>query len=490
MATLQFYRNKYYYPHYSHSISTYGAPMECTPVGMNFKSGALRVKGDMTDFMECNYLAFTRDGVTLYAWIDDVQYLTQDSFQVTYSVDAWRTYKNKINLGKQFIARRPQESILYDKLLGGSTDYPEIDSLRYPIGDPGKRVFVVQVRAGEDETFSNSPVNPTPYQFYMKEFDFNNWTSDPAIEQLMSTLSGGAETQNIVTMYSIPYMDLSSLTGAPLNVVTASGTTTVNGFKGLTDEDPKTLLHNVTPIQFTDDDIKYLLRTDHSVQLVVPEAGVIDIPDELLTRPDLGLRQDIDLFSGASNYMLVTGDGGYTGEVFTQSVRGSSISSIPIVSDPYDTYMSQNQNALATSLIGDVASIAGGVAIAAGAPGIGTAIGGGSVLSGINGIINRSAGIKDSTSQYSNPPAFLGTALVSNYNQSFWIVTRKTGVENATEVHSNFGYPWNLVGALSFPSSGYIQTQGCAVMSTDGSVPRWAMTEINGMFNNGVLVHA
>ena len=154
-----------------------------------------------------------------------------------------------------------------------------------------------------------------------------------------------------------------------------------------------------------------------------------------------------------------------------------------------DTYLSQNQNALATSLMGDVASIIGGAAAAVGAPGIGTALGAASIQSGVNGIIQRNAAAQDAGSRYSNPPAFLGTALAANYNQQYWIVVTKTRVENESLVHTNFGYQWGRIGSLSFPSSGFIQTEGCAVKTTDGSVPKWALDEINSNFNNGIQVH-
>jgi hypothetical protein len=485
VATLQFYKNQYRYPHYSNSLTSYGAPMECTPVGMNFKSGTLRVKGDMLDFMSCNYLAFTRDGITLYAWIDDVKFRTEDSFEVTYSVDGWRTYKSKINLGTQFVARQPQATSKRDPLLGRSVDYPEISVSKQNIGSPTKRIFVVQVRAGSGEIFSRSPVNPTPYQFFMVEYDLNNWTATTALDNLMSNLSASAETQNIVTMYSIPYMNISGLTTNSLPILRPSGVTQIEGFKMLRGEDPKPLLSIETPIYKDMTNMDSLLRVSHSVSIVIPEAGIISIPDELLVKSDLVLRQDVDLFSGASNYMLGAG-----GTYYTQSARGSSISSIPIVSDPLDTYLSQNQNALATSLIGDVASIAGGMALSAGLGPVGTAIGAGSAMQGVNNIINRGAGLLDKANATpSNPPAFLGTALASNFNQTFWVITSKTGVENDVAVHENFGYPINLIKPLVFPTSGFIQTEGCAVMSTDGSVPRWALDDINANFNNGILVH-
>lgn len=484
MATIQFYKNKYKYPHYSETITAAGAAMECTPVGINLKSGTLRVKGSMEDFTNCNYMKLTREGHVLYAWIEDVQFHTAESFLVSYKVDAWRTYKSKINLGTQFIARRPQPSVLFDKLLGGSTDYPETHSKLEWISNPVQRVFVVQTRTTTDEVFSRTPVQPNPYSFYFKEYSLNAWTADPSLNQLMTYLQNAAETTNIVTMYSIPFMDLSSLSNRQLPVKTPDNTYLVDGFKSLHSEDPGTLFTIEKDIVI-DQDINMLLRTQHAVQLVIPEAGIISIPDELLTKPDLKLRQDIDLFSGACNYMLVA-DGG---KPYTQSVRGSSVSSIPILSDPLDTYLSQNQNALAVSMIGDVASIVAGGATAYATGGLGAAMGAGMATSGVNNIINRIASQSDMKNKFSNPPAFLGTALVHSFNQMYWLVVSHTGIENEAAVHNNFGYPWGLVDELTFPSSGFIQTEGCNVMSTDGTVPAWALDEINSNFNNGILVH-
>lgn len=486
MAILQLYKNLYKYPHYSETLQTWGRPMDCTPVGINLKSGSIRVKGEMSDFMGANYLSLTRDSETIYAWIDNVEYINAELFNISYSVDAWRTYKDYIVLGDQFIVRQPEETTQYDPLLGSEYKRPEVACTKYAIGDRTKRVFVVQVRVSTGEIFSRTPVNPSPYQFYMKEYSLNDWTSDESIDLLMSALTDGAESTNIVTMYSIPYMDLSTLSEAALIISTGSSSVTINGFKMLgLEDDPTSLLTIETPIMRDMSTIDELLRVDHNVQLVIPEAGIIHIPDELLVRSDLILRQDIDLYSGACNYMLITS----TGDLYTQSVRGSSISSIPIVSDPMDTYISQNQNALATSLIGDVASMVVGGATAVASGGATALIGAGAVMNGVSNIANRSASIHDMANKVSSPPAFLGTALVSNFNQMFWLVTTKTQVTNADYVHNKFGYPVNMVKPLTFPSSGYIQTEGCNVYSVTRGVPRWAIDEINQNFNNGILVH-
>ena len=480
MATLQFYKNPYVYPNYG-SITAVGSSMQCTPVGTGLKTGSIKVAGDMADFMNCNYLRLVRNGSTIYAWVEDVAFHTANSFTVSYSVDAWRTYRSKVTLGTQYIDRSNTVTSQPDNMLGSTNPTPEISTQVHSIGNGAKRVFVVQTRNPGAAAFTRSPVQPTPYRFHFIEYSVNDWLSTTPLFNLMVAVSG-AQPELVVTMYSVPWFDTSTLPIQDMYI--KSGEDPISGFRFMSDNiAPNTLLTNEADITIGED-MAILRRRNHSVQLVLPEAGIMDIPDELLMKSSLRLRQDIDLFSGAVNYMLVSG----TAEYYTNSVRGSSISSIPVVSDPLDTYLSQNQNALATSLIGDVASIGAGLAGAAMAPGVGTAIGAGSAAQGINNIINRTAQQNDMKNKFSNPPAFLGTALASNFNGVFWTVVSKQRVDNATHVNGNYGYPYQMVAPLSFPSSGYIKTEGCSVTS-DGTVPKWAIEEINTMFNNGVAVH-
>ena len=485
MATVQFFKNKYNYPKYSEGITAYGEELPFTPVGMGLKSGSIKAAGDMNKFMSCNYIRIKRDGGTLFAWIDDVEYHTDNSFIVRYSVDPWRTYKNKIDLGTQFIARQPQTTTKKDSLLGSETDTPDVSSLLYSIGEPQKRVFVVQTRTDSGEIFSRTPVQPTPYQFYFLEFSVNDWTANTTLNSMMSISTGGAEPINVVTMYSIPWVDISTLPEQPLVLDTGADRVSVPGFKFLgSGINPATIFYNETPLQTYPFELNELKRVEHSVQLVIPDGGIMSIPDELLDQPDLRVRQDIDLFSGAANYMLKSD----AIDQWNVSVRGSSISSIPVVSDPLDTYQSQNQNALATSLIGDVASIAGGLGISAMTGGMGAALGAGTAAGGINNILNRTAQQADIANKTSNPPAFLGTALASTMNGRFWMVVTKTLVSNASNVNSTFGYPVHMIKPRVFPASGYIETEHCNVSSTDGTVPRWAIEEVNTIFNNGIRV--
>lgn len=479
MASLRLYKNPYNYPDYG-NITAVGSAMDCTPVGTGLKTGKIKVKGTMADFMNCNYLALTRSGKTIYAWIEDVSFSTASSFEVSYRVDPWRTYRNNITLGTQFIERSTTTTYKKDDMLGATQAYPDVIETFHNIGNSSNRVLVVQASVYTGEQFSNTPVQPTPHRFYFLEYNIHAWAQNDALNQFITAITGGAQPENIITMYSIPWIDTSHLPTDSLTIH-AKASVSIPGFKLLNEMvTMQGRLFNETKIDIGTN-INELLKVDHSVQVVVPDAGIISIPDYMLKEGDLYLRQDIDMFSGASNYMVTSST-----KYFTQSIRGSSISSIPIISDPMETYLSQNQNSLATSLIGDVASV--GSAVIAGAPaGVPGMVAGGA-MAGLNGVVSRQAGIADMAGTASNPPAFLGTALASSFNQTFWVVVTKAPVDNASAVNNNFGYPLNKVASLTFPSKGYIKTQGCNV-SSDGSVPRWAIEEINGLFNNGILVN-
>jgi hypothetical protein len=500
MASLQLFQNKYRYPKYSAALTSYGSSLPCTPIGIGYKSGSIRVELGMDDVMACNYLSITRAGVSMYAWIDDVKVINDAVMEIGYTIDSWRTFKSKIDLGVQFIKRTFTETFIKDPLLGSTQPYNDITSTSHTFTGFTQRTAVIQVRASGSGALSNTPVQPTPYQFYLTNFSVTNWQDNQALSQLMHQLPQNAITENLVTIYSIPYINIDGLGAQDLVLhIENQPDITISGFKMVSfDTDMAGLLYNETPITF--DNVNSLFQRGHTVQIVIPEAGILNVPDEILAKGTVNLRQDIDLFSGACNYMLTTGstaNGDYN--IYSQSVRGSSVASIPILSNPEETYISQNQNSLTTSLIGDMATVALGVAtmgyggvasrfLMAGGDPISRQIGAGIVASGGSAIMDNMAQRADGGGLAANPPAFLGTALAANFNGTFWVIITQQHVTNEGVVRANFGYPYNTVGFLTFPDVGYIETQQCSVSTTDGSVPRWAIEEINTMFDNGVLV--
>lgn len=487
MTTLQFYKNPYNYPYYG-GITAVGSSMPSTPVGTGLKGGTIRVAGDMAKFMDCNYLSINTDGKTIYGWIEDVSFRSNTNYDVTYRVDPWRTYRAKINLGVQFVERSSKVTHKQDDLLGADSDIVDVESLEFRKGTR-YRYLIVQLRDHPETgtgNISNTPVQPTPYRFMVRRYDPINWHDDLTIRSLLSTLANEAET-NILTIYSVPYVDTAALGDDKSFRITQPDGTLITSQTGFKDFMPSgnnydALVDKVT-INPTLIDVDELERKAGNVKLVIPGAGVVNLPLEILRRGSVKIRRDVDVFSGASNFMIEA-----DGELFDLSVRGSGISSIPVLSDPMDTYLSQNQNALATSLIGDVATIAGGAGMAVASGGAGAVAGGAMVTSGITSIINKRASTLDSANRNNSPAAMLGTALDGAFHDVYWLIITKKRVDNEGVVHSNFGYPLEKVTNLTFPSSGYVKTQGCAVTS-DGTVPLWAIQEINNMFDTGIYVN-
>jgi len=484
LAYVQFYKNKYSYPKYTNTLTPYGPEIESTPVGVNLKSGSLRLKGTMTDFMSCNYMRITRDDKIIFGWIDEVNFHTDNSFIVNYSVDPFRTYKNKIDIGTQFVKRRSQVTNKKDLLLGGLSEEFEIETSQKIWGNYNTRTLVIQVIPEPAYIINNTPVQPTPYHFYFASYNPDNWQSSDVLVEFYTKLRASSAISNIITTYSLPYMNTVPLPDVILPLFEGEELIdSIEGFKMLSGTlDVKNLLTRSRLIE-PPMDYNELSKIQYTTQIMVPDSGIINIPNEIWAKGNVKLRQDIDLFSGASNYMITYGS---NDNLSALSIRGSSTSSIPIISNPYDTYLSQNQNALTTSLMGDVASLAVGAGTFAMAPNI---ISGGAVLKGASGLVSGYSSMEDKKNMSSsNPPSFLGTAMANHYSNMFFLITKYAKITNKTIVNERYGYPVETIQNVSMPTSGYTELQNCSVDSTDGTVPKWAITEINSLFNDGLLI--
>ena len=482
---LTLYKNPKHYPTFTESLTVTYGPKEITPRNIGFQNGHIDIQVDYDTIIESNYLGLDRGSLTLYAYIDRVEHLSGDKlFRVFYAVDPLRTYRNKLDLGNQFVLRGPGETDLYDEMLGSVDPYPEVDiTERNFTGNEHGRVLVVQVRRRSSQGIkSNVPVNPSLYEFYVTKYSAQDPTDSTPIWNLLDAIQKN-DVPLIVTMYSVPDFDFTGLVTSSL-FYDEGGENYVSGFHVITAAESHAARFTQTAVLNIPQTLgkkPLLTRVDSSITLLIPDAGIINIPPELYDENTVMLRRDIDIFSGLSNYMLV----GSSGRVFPHSVRGGAVSSIPIVSDPMEVYLSQNQNALATSVIGDVAMLAGGVGLAA--TGKGALIGGGMAVRGATGLLSTQSAIKDAGRNYTNPPAFMGSALAANFSNKFYQIEKYSKVTNEEMIHDEFGYPRNLVEPLTIPSNGFIQTQNCGVKS-DGTIPQWAITEINGIFDNGLKV--
>ena len=438
------------------------------------------------EIMSCNYLSVKRDSKTIYGYITNVEEVSGDRlYKVTYTVDAFRTYKNHIDLDVQFIERSPVPTDLEDPLLSSLDPYHEVSVTRFFWKVPDTtRYAVIQKRAGYDEQKTNTPGNPSPYQYWVSPYNVHDWSDSAPVRGLINKLGDGGQTSEIVTIYSIPNIDLTGLSPSTLYYKVGSTQESTEGWyflgESVTDLDAR--LTDTLPLSGILSSYPNLYRTPHSVNIIIPDAGVLSLPDEFLNENALLVRK-VDLSTGACNYYVTDNNGQ---KMSFLSVRGSSVGSIPILSDPYDTYISQNQNTLAASMLGDVANIAVGIA-GVGVPG-GAALGASLIGQGAAGLLKTGVQQADARNMVpTNPPAFLGSALLASTNNNCFVQVIRKKEDNASIVHARFGYPHQRIESLVLPSSGYVQTKNCGI-KTDGTVPIWAVDEINKMFDQGVEV--
>lgn len=484
MAKVQFYKNKNSYPKYSNTLVPYSSEVDSTPVGMGLKSGSIRVSGTMDKFMSCNYIRIKRGTSVLYGWIDEVNYHTANSFTIHYSVDPFRTFKDKIEIGTQYLRRSSTVTNKRDMLLGGLKEEFAFETQNLIWGNYHTRVLVVQVTPEVGYIVNNTPVQPTPYHFFVANYNPDNWQASAHIVDFFTKLKASSAISNVITTYTMPYMDTSTLPAVDLQLMEGKEiASTVTGFKMISGTlDVKDLL---TRSRIIEPPMPYseLSKIQYTTQVMVPDAGIMNVTNEIWSKGNVKVRQDIDLFSGASNYMITCG---VNDDLTGVSVRGSSTSSIPIISNPYDTYLSQNQNALTTSLIGDVASLAIGAGTFAMAPNI---VSGGAAIKGVTGLVSSYSSMEDKKNMSpSNPPSFLGTAMANHYSSNLFLLSKYAKITNKTIVNGAYGYPVETIQNVPMPTAGYTEIQNCNVSSTDGTVPKWAIEEINTIFNNGLLI--
>ncbi len=472
MNTIKLYKNPNPYPFYG-TISEYKS-VQASPRNQNVRTGYVDLQLSMGEIFNFNYLSFTRDGRTVYAWVENIEDIGGNKlWRVHYATDAFRTYKSELVLGTQFIARSPVPTLLEDNLLSSAEELNEYEMIPYSIGNTTRRFMVAQLRISLTNWASNTPGQPSPYTFLFAPFTVKNWVDSTPVINLLRRLSTEAKS-NVVSLYSIPDISTSGMTvlddsSAPLKVGTDNYD--MAGWYYMREQN----LYSGNFINNVALDIPAgLTKTRHSVFIVIPEAGTLRIPTDLLYKDGLCLRRDIDPFSGVANYMIAYDNGLQPTNI---SIRGGAMADIPVLSDPYDTYISQNQNTLKASLLGDTATLATGIVM--GEPM--------AMMKGIGGMFHQAVGLADAANVIpSNPPAFFGNAVLPTFNGRFYLLIVKKPYDNENYVHTRYGYPMNRIGPLTIPASGFIQTNNCSVSST-GGVPLWAINEINQLFNAGIL---
>lgn len=496
MINVKLFKNKYNYPKFSRSLTQVGEVLQCTPLNINSTNGEILTQ-NFSELHNANYISLEIDNVLLYAWIDSIEhYSGEKRYKIKYTVDGFRSYIDKVDLGVQYIKRSPTPSNELDPMLRGhSSSSTDLNITVKDFENRGLRTLVVVASLTSNQpsqTYLKTPIQPTPYILYFCDYPVNNWTSVSAIVNLITKLNSSQKPINITTIYSTPYIADSNRVPSPLRLEFESGgeDVLIEGFHLYT-QVPKLYTH--IKIDPPSDSLR---QTPHSRQIVIGESGIMSVGEELLYRNDLYLRRDIDIYSGATNFSLMLyNENENIWKMTPYSLRGSAMQSIPIAYSPEQQLLAMSQTNRNTALFGDVANlVVGGAQIVGGILGAG-ATGGLSLAMAGSGLMQAGSTIVDMTSReeilrdslnaHQNPSAFLGSALGATMYDRVFIITKSKKKDNSELVRSLYGYPQNKLMNLSLPSRGFIQTQECNV---SGNIPKYGLEEINSRFNQGINV--
>src|SRR5690554_4932359 len=187
MVEMQFIRNNNQYSLYSSNAGAVVNTVMAKPVSKNLRSGFVDV--ELTNISNFNYVSYTLHGKRIYAWVTDVEHIAGNKlYRVHFSTDAYRTYINNVVIGTQFIERSPEPTNLPDPMLGSTQPTNIFYRQDYSFPNPDTRYLVVQVRQSPEDFISMSPAQPSMYNFYVAEYDVNNWRGSEPIVELMKEI--------------------------------------------------------------------------------------------------------------------------------------------------------------------------------------------------------------------------------------------------------------------------------------------------------------
>ena len=70
--------------------------------------GTISTNFTYSQCLQCNYIAFQNkdyDNKWFFAWLDDVRYVNDGCTEISYTIDAWSTWFDKLNVGSSFVIR-------------------------------------------------------------------------------------------------------------------------------------------------------------------------------------------------------------------------------------------------------------------------------------------------------------------------------------------------------------------------------------------------
>jgi hypothetical protein len=96
--------------------------------------GTISTNFTYSQALQCNYMAFQNKDYSnkwFFAWIEDVRYVNDGTTEISYTVDAWSTWFEKLNVGQSFVIREH----VNDDTIGANTVPENIETGEFVVNN-------------------------------------------------------------------------------------------------------------------------------------------------------------------------------------------------------------------------------------------------------------------------------------------------------------------------------------------------------------------
>lgn len=471
------------------------------------KDGTIRYPASMESVLEYNYCMYKNTNYGnkwFYAFITDIQWLSNDSCAISIKTDVWQTWQFDLTFKKCFVVREHvnddtfglhtiPEGIEYGEYivnskgdLGSSYDFSNCyliaqvsdlcnamwsdwgASVRVYSGLPNGCWYIAIYGETNAEIYQN-------FQNFVRSYDSEN-KADAIVSIFIAPkalVSVGSPALSFDTQYGFDAQRLSSTSSySTLNTYTIARQTTINGYSP---KNNKVLCYPYNYLMITNNngsDIAYAWEEFSSANASFTERGIVN--------------QGCDIKLTPSNYKNTDLSGGFEWSLNRQK--------FPVVSWNSNFYLNwqavngkyQEVQATLTGLQWGASMITGMLTGNVGGMVSGTMGLASSVASQAQQI--REARMVPDSSKGNNNTGDLNYTVGKNCFTYYKMSIKAEYAKIVDDYFTQFGYKVNSLKVPALKSRtywNYVKTEGCNIV---GDVPQGDMQEIKGLFNRGITI--
>lgn len=471
------------------------------------KDGTIRYPASMESVLEYNYCMYKNTNYGnkwFYAFITDIQWLSNDSCAISIKTDVWQTWQFDLTFKKCFVVREHvdndtfglhtiPEGIEYGEYivnskgdLGSSYDFSNCyliaqvsdlcdkmwtdwgASVRVYSGLPNGCWYIAIYGETNAEIYQN-------FQNFVRSYDTEN-KADAIVSIFIAPkalVSVGSPVLSFDTDYGFDAQRLTSTTSyTTLNTYTIARQTTINGYSP---KNSKVLCYPYNYLMITNNngsDIAYAWEEFSSANASFTERGIVN--------------QGCDIKLTPSNYKNTDLSGGYEWSLNRQK--------FPVVSWNSNFYLNwQAVNGKYQEVQATLTGLQWGASMITGM--LTGNVGG--MISGTMGLASsvanqaqqiREARMVPDSSKGNNNTGDLNYTVGKNCFTYYKMSIKAEYAKIVDDYFTQFGYKVNSLKVPALNSRtywNYVKTEGCNII---GDVPQGDMQEIKGLFNRGITI--